>query len=160
MENNWPLLIPPLLALLDDAATSAKIRGCSILTTFLGKVPPKLLERTGLGEVFQEALTPCLLHLPELTTESESLQLLSVVYPALLAVIRVRFAGAKEQRLKEKALSNIFRYGILNGYAQAGENVRIAEFLVQKMADLIHEMGFASCSHLKVCHQRQIHPIN
>ena len=151
IENNWPLLIPPLLALLDDAATSAKIRGCSILTTFLGKVPPILLERTGLGEVFQEALTPCLLYLPELTPESESLQLLSIVYPTLLALIRVRFADAKVHRLKEKALYNIFRHGILKGYAQAGENVRIAKLLVQRMTDLVNEMGVASCGLLKVC---------
>ena len=152
IESNWPLLIPPLLALLDDASTTYKIRGCAALTTFLAKVPSKLIERTGLGEVFQEALTPCLLYLPELTPEPESLQLLSVVYPTLLSLVRTRFADTRDQRSKQKALDHIFRYGILKGYAQAGENVRIAEFLMRNMTNLMNEMGISSSSHLKVCY--------
>ena len=149
-ENNWPLLIPPLLALLDDASTAYKIRGCSLLTTYITTIPPQLLERTGLGEVFQEALTPCLLYLPELTPEAESLQLLSAVYPALLSLVRTRFPEAKNQESKQKTLDSLFRYGILKGYAHAGDNVRIADFLVRRMTDVVSEMGIASCKHLKV----------
>lgn len=151
IESNWPLLIPPLLALLDDASTAYKIRGCSLLTTLLRTVPPQLLERTGLGEVFHEALTPCLLYLPALTPEAESLQLLNAVYPTLLALIRTRFPLAKDHGSKQEALDQILRYGILKGYAHAGENVRIAEFLVTRMTDLVTEMGIASCKYLKVC---------
>ncbi|KAL8793699.1 MAG: hypothetical protein Q9195_003748 [Heterodermia aff. obscurata] len=109
-----------------------------------------LLERTGLGEVFQEALTPCLLYLPELTPEAESLQLLSAVYPTLLSLIRTRFPEARDQRSMQKTLDHLFRYGILKGYAHAGDNVRIAEFLVRRMTDVVNEMGMASCKHLKI----------
>lgn len=138
--------------MLDDASTTYKIRGCAILTIFLKKVRPKLLGRTGLGEVFQEALTPCLLYLPELTPEPESLRLLTVVYPTILSLVRTRFADAKDQRSKQKALDHIFRFGILKGYAQAGENVRIAEFLMRSMTNMVNEMGVASSRHLKVCY--------
>lgn len=151
MESNWPLLIPPLLALLDDASTVYKIRGCSLLTTFLRVVSPQLLERTGLDEVFQEALTPCLLYLPDLTPEAESLQLLRTLYPTLLTLVRIRFPEEKDQGSKQKALDSIFRYGILKGFALAGGNVRISEFLIRRMSDIVNEMGLASCQHLKVC---------
>ena len=114
-------------------------------------MPPGLLERTGLGEVFQEALTPCLLYLPELTPEAESLHLLSTVYPTLLSLTRTRFAEARDPASKYKTLDHIFRYGILRGYAQAGANVRIAEFLVQRMTNMVNEMEMASAKHLKVC---------
>ena len=127
-----------------------KVRGCSLLRRLLEIVPSQLLERTGLGEVFQEALTPCLLYLPELTPEAESLQLLNAVYPSLLALVRSRFPQAKQQVLKQKALDQIFRYGILKGYAHAGENVKVAELLVRKMIDLVKEMGVSSCKHIKV----------
>ena len=137
--------------LLDDSSTAWKVRGCSLLNHFLGVIPPKLLERTGLGEVFQSALMPCLLHLPSLTPEDESLQLLSAVYPTLISLINARFSDREQDRARrQKELNAIFRVGILKGYAHAGENVRIAEFLVGRMGDLVDEMGIESCKHLKV----------
>ena len=156
VEANWPLIIPPLLALIDDSSTACKVRGCSLLKVFLKTVPSQLLERTGLGEVFQSAIMPCLLYLPSLTPEEESLQLLGAVYPALLALVRARFDGAKDKVLKQKALDSIFRYGILKGHVHAGEHVKIAGFLVQRIRDLEEEMGIDSCKHLKVALRRFI----
>lgn len=150
VETNWPLIIPPLLALIDDSSTAWKVRGCSLLVRFLASIPDQLLERTGLGEVFQTALMPCLLYLPSLTPEEESLRLLTAVYPALICLVRARFDVVKDQARRQKELDAIFRYGVLKGYAHAGEHVKIAELLVQKMIDLVEEMGIDSCKHLKV----------
>ena len=49
-----------------------------------------------------------------------------------------------------KAFDQILRYGVLSGYAHTGEKVRIAEFLVKRITDLVNEMGIASVKHLKV----------
>ena len=67
------------------------------MQTFLGVVPADLLKRTGLGEVFTDALMPCLSYLPTLTPEEESIELLGAVYPALLALVRTRFIEAGEE---------------------------------------------------------------
>lgn len=101
---------------------------------------------------------PNLLYLPSLTPEEESLQLLVGVYPALVALVRARFGdgdgegggeeGGKGRR--QKALDEVFRVGVLKGYAYAGENVRVAEFLVGRMGELVREMGVESCKYLKV----------
>lgn len=119
---------------------------------FLHSVPSGMLERTGLGEVFDSTLMPVLLYLPTLTPEEESLQLLDAVYPALFALIRVRYEGAKDLAPRQKAFDHLFRYGIMKGFAIAGENVKIAELLLQQMNELIKEMGTESCKHLKVAH--------
>ena len=150
IETNWPLVIPPLLALVDDGSTHYKVRGCEGLTRFLNTVPAGLLERTGLGEVFQEALTPCLLYLPTLTAEEESLGLLNSIYPALVTLVYTRYPGDTKQEPRIKALDKIFRIGILKGYAHAGEHVKIAELLVRHMTSLINEMGIFSVKYLKV----------
>lgn len=150
IEANWPLVIPPLLTLVDDGSTYYKVKGCEILTRFLAIVPSNLLERTGLGEVFQEALVPCLLYLPTLTTEEESLVLLDSVYPTLIVLIRSRYPGHVNQKSKLEALDKIFRTGILKGYTHAGEQVKIAELLVRHMSSLMVEMGISSVKHLKV----------
>jgi len=146
---------------LDDPSTPLTLRGCTLLRTFLRTAPSPLLQRTGLGEVFHSALMPNLLYLPSLTPEEESLQLLGGVYPALLALVRARFdgegggRGGKEGRGgRQKALDEVFRVGILKGYAYAGENVRVAEFLVGRMGELVREMGVESCKYLKVSGQQ------
>ncbi|MCJ1463434.1 hypothetical protein MMC07_002041 [Pseudocyphellaria aurata] len=151
IEAHWPLLIPPLLALVDDTSTPFKVRGCSLLAVFLAKVPSPLLERTGLGEVFENALMPGLLHLPSLTPEHESRVILEATYGTLLVLNRRLFSGAKHRARRLRALDAVMRDGILRGYAHAGDgHVRIAELLVRKMTDLVHEMGVDSAKHLKM----------
>lgn len=150
MQDNWPLIIPPLLALIDDSSTKYKVKGCNCLLIFLQKCPSLLLERTGLGEIFENAIMPCLLSLPSLTEEPESLQMLKGAYPALNSLAVVRFPGQKHQAARIKALDKILRNGILRGYAHAGEHVRIAELLVNEMTVLVSELGVESVKHLKV----------
>ena len=150
MQANWPLIIPPLLTLIDDSSIKYKAKGCNFLAIFLEKCPSLLLERTGLGEVFENAVTPCLLYLPSLTMESESLEMLKAAYPALISLTLVRFPGGKHQAAKIKALDRILRNGVLKGYAHAGEHVEIGKFLVNEMMVLVKELGANSVKHLKV----------
>ena len=146
-------MIPPILAIIDDEATSSKIKGCELLEVFLKVTSSSLLERTGLGEVFQDSLMPCLSYLPTLTPEDESVRLLSAVYPALLTLVRRRFAKSSEdgERKRVKALDKILRVGILHGYAHAGDNVTIATLLVSQISGIVDQMGMATVKHLKVC---------
>ena len=113
--------------------------------------PATLLERTGLGEVFENAVMPCLLYLPSLTEEAESLQMLRAAYPALIALALTRFQDEKDRTARMRALDRILRQGVLKGYAYAGEHVKIAELLVQQIVNLVNEMGIESVKHLKVC---------
>ncbi|KAL9607056.1 MAG: hypothetical protein Q9167_007990 [Letrouitia subvulpina] len=148
VESNWPLIIPPILTLLDDASVECKIRGCESLLSLLKKTHSSLLERTGLGEVFHNALLPLLLYLPTLTPEEESLLLLEVVYTTLIELARARHPADGQRYLRLKTLDQVFRYGILQGYSHAGEHVKIANLLVQKMTSMIHEMGIHFVKHL------------
>ena len=154
MQANWPRVIPPLLALIDDTSIKYKVKGCNCLTMFLQQCPSLLLERTGLGEIFENAVMPCLMCLPSLTEEAESLQLLRAAYPSLIALAFVRFPDEKHQAAKVKALDRILRNGLLRGYAQAGEHVRIGKLLVNEMAIVVKELGIDSVKHLKVPEER------
>ncbi|KAL9122692.1 MAG: hypothetical protein Q9187_000748 [Circinaria calcarea] len=149
LEENWPLIIPPLLAILDDGAIDNKVKGCELLVMFLKITPPSLLHRTGLGDVFHDALMPCLSYLPTLTPEDESLRLLGAVYPTLLILIRAKNPEEDSRKLRLRSLDRILRTGVLRGYSHAGEYVRIGEMLVDKIADLVNEMGIWSVKHLK-----------
>ena len=154
MQANWPLVIPPLLALIDDTSTKFKVKGCNCLTTFLQQCPSLFLERTGLGEIFENAVMPCLMCLPPLTEEAESLELLKAAYPSLISLAFVRFPDKKHQAAKVKALDKVLRNGLVKGYAQAGEHVRIGELLVNQIAIVVTELGIESVKHLKVLGER------
>ncbi|KAL8738337.1 MAG: hypothetical protein Q9181_000847 [Wetmoreana brouardii] len=149
VQAHWPLVIPPLLTTLDDVSIKYKIRGCKLLQILVRVAPANLLERSGLGEVFHNTLTPYLLYLPSLTPEEESIPLLDSTYDALISLTRARYPNPDTGTQKIKTLDAIFRYGILKGYAHAGENVRIAELFMQKSADLVGAMKIYCVKHLK-----------
>ncbi|KAL8980136.1 MAG: hypothetical protein Q9205_004695 [Flavoplaca limonia] len=149
VEKHWPLIIPPLLTILDDVSIPLKIRGCQLLKILLKVVPPSLLERSGLGSVFHDTLMPYLLFLPSLTPEEESIPLLNATYDTLLSLTLTRYKSSETKSTKIKTLDAILRYGILKGYTHAGEKVRIAELLVKKSTDLVNAMGIYCVKHLK-----------
>ena len=152
-----------------------KAKGCELLTILLKNTAPQLLERTGLGDVFEDALMPCLSYLPSLTPPAQSASLLAQAYPALLQLSRVRYpysvslksltsAPAKRQRYgyeeqgladenykrKRVFLDKIMRDGILAGYAHCREVYRVAVVLVDQMGPIVEEMGIWAVKHLRV----------
>ena len=149
VEAHWPLIIPPLLTILDDVSVTYKIKGCELLLLLLNVAPAALLRRSGLGEIFHNTLMPYLLYLPTLTPEEESVPLLNAAYTALISLTLARYPTPSSAASKTKSLDAVFRYGILKGHAHAGENVRIAEVLMKKTTDLISAMGIYCVKHLK-----------
>ena len=155
--HNWPLLVPPILSITDDPDIRFKTQGCSMVEKLLHVAPPSLIVKTGLGQVFEEALMPCFGYLPTLTPEEESIPLLLAVYPALVALsesactptqnTRTTLEDLKEQRIS--FLDTIMRRGILAAYSHCPERVKIVEVLLQNLVVLLNELGIESVKHLK-----------
>lgn len=113
------------------------------------------MERTGLGKVFENAIMPCLMYLPTLNDEVDSLILLRAAYPALIALAHVRFPEGKHKSSRLKMLDRVLRFGVLKGYTHAGDYVKIAELLVNQIIELVNEMGIYFVKHLKVCRRQK-----
>ncbi|KAF2838754.1 poly A polymerase C-terminal region-like protein [Patellaria atrata CBS 101060] len=155
LDEAWPLLVPPILNILDDHDPVYKARGAVFLNLLLNMTPPSLLTRTGLGEVFADALIPLFTYLPSLTPESQSIEVLNAAFPALLTLSRLRYPRTIAKFLdttnkdREKFLHVIMRRGILSPHAHCRDNVRIAETLLDNLPPLLQEMGILSVKHLK-----------
>jgi tRNA nucleotidyltransferase (CCA-adding enzyme) len=162
----WPMVVPPILTLVDDWETKYKRLGAELLRQLLDVTPPDLLVRTGLGEVFEQALMPCLSYLPSLSTpdEAEPLELLSAVYPALLSLANARFppeettfaSGSTNNALSSliyrqrvKFLDSIVRKGILYDYPLSNQYPRITALLFDQLVLLLNALGIESVKHLK-----------
>lgn len=160
VDREWPLLIPPILTVMDDPASSWQTEGCVLARLLLEATPPPLLKKTGLAGVLEQALKPCLLSLPTLTPEAESARLLGEVYPALILLANKAHA-AQQQRAppggttslkaqsREKALDDLVRNGILAGFLYAGEHVKIAKVLLEQLRLIVEQLGVPFVKHLK-----------
>lgn len=106
-EQNWPSLVPPILTILDDVDVKYKACGCNLMSDLLRHTPPALLARTGLGSVFDDAITPCLSYLPNLTPEAQSQLLLDAAYPALFTLTTTRFPKSKTTSISAQSPSHM-----------------------------------------------------
>ncbi len=139
IEAHFHLLIPPILNLIDDASpTPWKSSGCHVLALLcevLVSTQSEMLKRSGLADVFIDALKTNFLLLPTMTTEEDSLIVLEEVYPAFLGIVDARFikitsvqegswldekqnsssteATAKEFKSHQDMLTLVYRHGIM-----------------------------------------------
>lgn len=155
-EQVWPLLVPPILTLVDDWETQYKQLGAELLHSLLRATSPALLSRTGLGSVFEDALMPCLTYLPSLTPEPDSISILAATYPALFTLINTRFPTPTPTPPKDparlnrvKALDTILRKGTLHAYAHCGQYPGIARVLFLNLVPLLNDLGIDSVKHLQ-----------
>ena len=155
-EQVWPLLVPPILTLVDDWETRYKQLGAELLHSLLRATSPTLLSRTGLGSVFEDALMPCLTYLPSLTPEPDSVAILAATYPALFTLMKTRFPITAATPPKDpirlnrnKSLDTILRKGILHAYAHCGQYPGITRVLFLNLITLLNELGIDSVKHLQ-----------
>ncbi|KAM5463827.1 hypothetical protein MauCBS54593_007272 [Microsporum audouinii] len=139
IERHFPLLVPAILSFIDDESLAFKAVGCSLLGNLLSpleQAKSDILRRTNLDSVFQDALSNCLLSIPTITPENESVYLLNFAYPAIFSVIRTRFSSVithradtggqlpsktkaeleKDAQLRIISISRILRHHIISSY--------------------------------------------
>lgn len=98
LDTHFHLLVPPILHQIDDVDFTYKVSGCEclrILCDNLRDIQSDILKRSGLADVFSEALKNNFSYLPSLTPEDESLMLYQALYPAFRSLVGARFLGFK-----------------------------------------------------------------
>ncbi|KAL4988339.1 hypothetical protein BDW68DRAFT_187245 [Aspergillus falconensis] len=94
LEAHFPLLVPPILALIDDNSHVYKRLGCILLSQLLIPIRESksdILRRTNLSSVFEDAIRPLFHSLPTITPEDDSIQLLGEAYPALRSIVQTSY---------------------------------------------------------------------
>ncbi|KAL2829177.1 hypothetical protein BDW59DRAFT_170588 [Aspergillus cavernicola] len=94
LEAHFPLLVPPILTLIDDDSLPFKRLGCLLLSQLLIPIRESqsdILRRTNLSSVFEDAIRPSFHSLPTITPEDDSIQLLAAGYPALRSLLQTSY---------------------------------------------------------------------
>lgn len=122
----------------------------ALATSLLPKLPQRILEQTGLGDVIEEAIMPITTYLPSLTPTDESVLLLRAAYEALFTLLHARFSGKATDPKRAKMLDKMLRKGVIYAYHHCPENLTIVFPLLDVMGDVIKKMGVQAIKHLKV----------
>ncbi|KAF1810506.1 hypothetical protein P152DRAFT_467879 [Eremomyces bilateralis CBS 781.70] len=151
VQDNWGLLIPPILTLLDDHDTGYKIIGCDCLRHVLEVTPSLHLQQTNLANLFEEKLLTCFYYLPTSISVEDSSRTLAAATAAMVQLIRSRWAivAKPDMDRRVQALDKLLRQGILRPLELAGDNAAFAAVLFQNMASILDEMEILSVKHMQ-----------
>ena len=171
LEDHFFLLTPALLNMIDDSSAHVKTTGFTLLqslSTLLHNNSSEILHRSGLVAVFITAAQSSFMLLPTLTPESESLQILGALYPALLAVIAAEFptlptfptalsgsASSKDpEPIRQNNLTLLLRHGLLASLSHLNAGVStshpgLTALLLRQVHDTIQGMGIYAVVHLQ-----------
>ncbi|PKC67946.1 hypothetical protein RhiirA1_508318 [Rhizophagus irregularis] len=136
------LIIPPTLSLIDDYNVNFKTRGVSLLDHLLKELTPDIIQRTGLGEVFHEALSRCLTY----QNEESHVSLLRQSFSAIISLISLIEKPNSEARFikYEQILSN----NVVRGFIFSGDKIVIRIILLEQIPNLSQELGIVMVKYL------------
>ncbi|KAJ5672200.1 hypothetical protein N7507_001327 [Penicillium longicatenatum] len=168
LEAHFPLLVPAILALIDDNSIFFKINGCQLLGQLLKTIQESgsdILIRTNLIPVFEEAIKPCLLSLPTITPEDTSLKMLRAAYPVLIALFKAAsMSPSKAQRNIETynaSLVKILRSNLISSYNHISSSTpthessasfphpKLSTFLMDEISIVVNELGIETTKYLQ-----------
>ncbi|KAJ5737011.1 uncharacterized protein N7483_002136 [Penicillium malachiteum] len=174
LESHFPLLVPAILSLIDDSNISFKAQGCQLLTQLLKSIRESgsdILIRTNLISVFEEAITPCLLSLPTITPEADSLKILRVAYPVLIDLLEAAYKTPslrtpQSQIKKDKesfntSLAKILRSNLISSFNHisssssiSGSNASfphplLSTFLMTRICAVLNKLGIETTKYLQ-----------
>lgn len=137
-----------MLALVEDDEPKIKSRGLEVLAAFVKKCPDSVLHGTGIGSVFEEATFPVLLHLPSITPEEESIQLLVPAYQVLINLAEAYAEPGNTDR--RRILDKTLRHGVFTSYHHGSQYVHVVQTLMRYTTVIINCLGIYSIKHLQV----------
>ncbi|KAF7716156.1 Uncharacterized protein PECH_005432 [Penicillium ucsense] len=175
LEAHFPLMVPALLALIDDNSLTFKRIGCELFSKVLQPIQKSgsdILLRTNLTSVFEDAIAPCLLSLPTITPEDDSLKLLGAAYPALLSLFQTAYEAPRPKSSKDQAekakekyiakVTKILRSNLVSSFHHISSSTpatlstsasfphpRLSAFLVEWMIVFIKELGIHTTKYLQ-----------
>lgn len=181
IEAHFYLLVPPVLRQIDDVDITYKSYGCQcfkLLCDNLSSVKSSILERSGLTDVFVDALKNDFSLLPTLTPEDDSLILFQSLYPAFRSLISARFGSVlleasstldsrttrldkaqiqSDEDLRQSYLTLLLRHQCLHSLSHLSTgtgigstmSISLSTFFLSQIAWITSDMGIHAVLHLQ-----------
>lgn len=173
-ESLWPLLLPPLMAFLDDYQLPYRLEGTRIVDAFLDTVPRELVRRTGVGEVFYTAMSKS----TQLLSDPLTPGLLSATIPALLRLIDLTTTtttttrpitsgsvlGSKATKPEAERFTKLCKllgeHIIGHVWVYASENVDVMRATTDVLPGVVGALGVGGVRYLKAIIPQLLHTLS
>ncbi|KAG6836921.1 hypothetical protein H0H93_001287 [Arthromyces matolae] len=144
-EALWPLIVPPVMALLDDFETRHKLCGVRIVSEMLREVPGPLLKRTGVDGLIRASLNTCLAYLNENDTP---LLIAAAVDVYLTLTLLTTSVGSAEQF---DQLCFLLGEGIIRGiWLYASEKPEVIHASLKALPPVLRALNIGTARFFKV----------
>ncbi|KAJ7783401.1 hypothetical protein B0H14DRAFT_2400764 [Mycena olivaceomarginata] len=154
-EELWHLVVPPLMALLDDYEARYKLMGVTITSTMLERVPPSVLKRTGLDSLLMASLNRSLTQLQS----PETPRLLPLAVSTSLTLIRLTTPAGSAARFDQ--LCALLGDGIVGSvwpYA-SGDRLPALVASIDALPPVLEMLGVGCARYMKVLVAQLVHPL-
>ncbi|KAI8886217.1 hypothetical protein K501DRAFT_331343 [Backusella circina FSU 941] len=143
IKDNLPLLLPPILIVLDDYDTTYKALAVTMVHTMISKLDASFIKGSGISQLFIESLFKCLNYV----SEERDAALLQVAYKCIIDLIGLTNQPGSKGRsdLYERVLLD----GVLLGFTYAGQKIAFMLILLPQIPILYNELGSVGVSYLK-----------
>ncbi|KZT60838.1 hypothetical protein CALCODRAFT_480483 [Calocera cornea HHB12733] len=142
-QDMWPLLVPPIMTMMDDWQPQYRIKALRIVDNLLERADAQLLKRTGIDTLLFTSLENSFsqLHTPETPR-----LLFEAIRCYILLTSRVT-APDSEERFNR--VSDAISKGVLNAWSYAGNDLATMQSAAEALALLVRELGIGSVRFLK-----------
>ncbi|CCH45567.1 hypothetical protein BN7_5149 [Wickerhamomyces ciferrii] len=137
LKNNWWIITPTILNILDDHEGPIKLKGVELLSILLDKIDNQYFQMTGLIDIFYDAIFPLLSYLPKLTPVKQSKLILSTTYPVLIKMF-LKTENSNDRLIK------LLNSGIYQGINTLRDNFEILPILITQIISILENLGKTS----------------
>lgn len=134
IRDNWWLIAPTILNILDDHEGLIKLKGVELLSVLLDTIEPSYLETTGVLSIFYDAVRPLLSYLPPSTPTDLSVEILKKSYPTMFKL----FENTKE---RNKYLIELLNSGLLSSFNTVRDNFQTLRVIMCHITTVISKLG-------------------
>ncbi|OAV92297.1 hypothetical protein PTTG_03939 [Puccinia triticina 1-1 BBBD Race 1] len=155
LKEIWPLLIPPIVTLVESTMPHYRLRGIQLSICLLRNVQPLLICQTGINSILQNAFSTTF----SLLNIQQTYALLDAAFEATRLLIDVEWRASRQtardqaarylhlNRLIEQAIFNALTFG--KGQGQPGQ-VELHLFAVSRFIEITRDLGYGIGRYIRV----------
>ncbi|KAJ7497480.1 hypothetical protein FB451DRAFT_1211627 [Mycena latifolia] len=154
-EELWHLVIPPIMALLDDYEARYKLEGVKITSVMLERVPSSVLKRTGVDSLLSASLSRSLTQLQS----PETPRLLPAAISTSLSLIQLMTSVGSADRFNQ--LCGLLGDGIIGSiWPYASDRLEALLASIEALPAVVEILGVGCARYLKVLIAQLVHPLS
>ncbi|KAJ7646143.1 hypothetical protein B0H17DRAFT_1215798 [Mycena rosella] len=153
-EELWHLVIPPIMALLDDYEARYKLKGVRITSAMLERVPSSVLKRTGVDSLLSASLSRSLTQLQS----PETPHLLPAAISTSLSLVQLMTSVGSADRFDQ--LCVLLGDGIIGSiWPYSSDRLEALLASIEALPPLVEVLGVGCARYLKVLIAQLVHPL-